>query len=146
MGKILHNGNWKKEKGMTLVEVIVSLSIILIISAAAVSVAVFTSNSLGTSQSKRFFKNEIENIASIYIEYYEETDESIFLDKFEDYLGKDISSLDEHSIIYYSSSYEVLDNSEDYGYRLNLDFSTNRLDLSSFSSGDKLIYSKEVIK
>ena len=133
---------------MTLVEVIVSLSIILIISAAAVSVAIFTSNSLGTSQTKRFFKNEIENIASIYTEFYDDSDDSTFTARFKSYLGKDLQTIDEHpnQTFYYSGSYTLLDSSEDYEYRLKLEFSTNKLTLSSFSSGDKAIYSKEVTK
>ena len=144
MGKILVNGNWKKEKGMTLVEVIVSLSIILIVSAAAVSVAIFTSNSLGGAQAKRFFKNEIENIAKLYLEY----DETSFTSNFETYLGQPLQTINEHpnQTFYYSTSREIQNNDENYGYKLCLEFSTNKLSLSSFDNNEKAIFAKEVTK
>lgn len=144
MGKVLLNGNWKKEKGMTLVEVIVSLSIILIISAAAVSVAIFTSNSLGSAETKRFFKNEIENIAKLY----EEFDLAQFKTSFAAYLGKTLGDTTENptQYFYYSSAREIQDTSENYGYKLCLEFAADKLSLSSFDSGDKAIYAKEVTK
>ena len=71
MGKIINHGNWKKEKGFTLVEMIVSLAIISIISVAAVSLAVYSVNSLSIARIKNFFSHETYNFASMYLTYSE---------------------------------------------------------------------------
>ena len=79
MGQILHFGNWKKqEKALTLVETVVSLSIILIVSIVTVSISVFSVNSFRISNTKRFFDHEIKNIVELYLTYNEEQFKTAF--------------------------------------------------------------------
>ena len=69
MGKILNHGNWKKEKGLTLAEVVVALAIVVIISVAAVSVSISTSKSFAKLGVKRFFQREVEQLTEFQLNF-----------------------------------------------------------------------------
>ena len=143
MVKIFHHGNWKKEKGVTVLEVVISLSIITIVSVAAVSIAISTSNSFNTISVKRFFQREIDNIAEIYLSYESED----FKTGFKDLTGKDITgSLDTTYSYYLDSTFNYIEDSSSYSYKLVLDFESTSLSISAYKQDDSLLRSRSVSK
>ena len=143
MVKIFHHGNWKKEKGVTVLEVVISLSIITIVSVAAVSIAISTSNSFNTISVKRFFQREIDNIAEIYLSYESED----FKTGFKDLTGKDITgSLDTTYSYYLDSTFNYIEDSSSYSYKLVLDFEYPSLSISAYKQDDSLLRSRSVSK
>ena len=142
MGKILHHGNWKKEKGLTLLETIIALAIIVTVSVSAVSVSVYTSNTFNDLSIKRFFQREVDNISEIYLSY----DESTFRDAFLKLTGKTISGYND-TTYYLNVGFEYVEPTEEYAYKIALDFSgTNALTVTSQRSNNKEIRSRSVFK
>ena len=68
MEKVLIHGNRKKE-GLTLVETVIALSIVVTVSLATVSIAVYSTNSLRSSANKGFFNHEIATFSDLYLSY-----------------------------------------------------------------------------
>ena len=142
MGKILLNGNrWKKEKGITLIEIVVSLAIIVIISVAAVSIAAYSSTLFNSMNVKRFFQREIDNIAELYLSY----DEEDFSSAFNKLTGKTISGYT-NSTYYVSHNFEYVESTDNYFYKINLTFDESTLNISSLKSDDSAIRSRSVTR
>lgn len=142
MGKILYHGNRKKEKGLTLVEVVVSLGLLVIVSIATASVAVFSSTSTKNNSVKRFFANEINNIAILYLSY----DEVDFVEAIQFSMDITLTGYDDVTV-YYDGKYQLLDSDENYKYKIDFDFTGNTdLTISSFNNQNKAIYSRSVKK
>ena len=142
MGKILLHGNWKKQKALTLVETVVSLSIIVLVSAAVTSIAVYSSNIFHQLDVKNVLKMEIDNIATIYLSY----DESDFYPALNTYTGLS----DEHTTYYNSNLYI---NSElayveeaNKVYTVSLNFSNKTLTLDAYDTANELITSRSVTR
>ncbi len=130
MGQILHFGNWKKqEKALTLVETVVSLSIILIVSIVTVSISVFSVNSFRISNTKRFFDHEIKNIVELYLTYNEEQ----FKTTFNKYTNQTITGYVD-TTYYLNSVLEYIPSSEGSNFYINLDFETDSLTISAYSN------------
>ena len=143
MVKIFHHGNWKKEKGVTVLEVVISLSIITIVSVAAVSIAISTSNSFNTISVKRFLQREIDNIAEIYLSY----DSEGFKTGFKDLTGKDITGFLDTTYSYYlDSTFNYIEDSSSYSYKLVLDFEYPSLSISAYKQDDSLLRSRSISK
>ena len=145
MVKIPVDGNRKKEKGLTLVEVIVSLSIIVIISIAAMSISVFSSTTFNNLNVKRFFQREIDNIAEIYLSY----DSEHFQTAFNDLTGKTISDYmgsAKSKFYHLDSSFNYVDVESTYKIKIECSDDGNSMTISSFKSDDSLINSRSVSK
>ena len=141
MGKnFIHGNRWKKEKGLTLVETIVSLTIFLVVSLSTVSLAVYTVNSFKMVDIKAFFIREIDTIATFYLDY-NDTD---FSSAFEYYTGQEINGYT-NKTFYFNDKYEYI-SSNGYSYYMSLKFDSNKLTISSFKSSGKDIYERVVNK
>ena len=140
MGKIINNGN-RKEKGLTLLETIVSISILIVVSLATVSIAVFSSNAFKNATARRYFRNEIDSIANLYISY----NESDFSTAMNDYLEVEILGYMD-SVFYLNSQYKIIEDSSNYAYRLSLDFEEGSLTIGSYSKNNKEIYTRSITK
>lgn len=141
MGKILYHGNRQKEKGLTVLETVIALSVIVIVSIAAVSIAISTSNSFNTISVKRFFQREIDNISEIYLTY----DETNFSKGFKDLTGKEISGHTD-STYYLDATFNYVNDDENYTYKLVLDFDTSSLEVKATKADDSVIRSRSVSK
>lgn len=146
MGKILIHGNrWKKEKGLTLVETIVALSVFLIVSLSTVSIAVYSANSFKLVDIKYFFTKEIDTISNLYLSY----SESDFSLAFKQYTSQDIEGYTD-TTYYLNNKYEYVSSSS-YAYRLTLTFTINEqslhvLNIKSYKSSGSGIYERTVSK
>lgn len=143
MGKILNHGHWKKEKGLTLVETVISLAIISIISIAVVSISVYSANAINRNRVKSFFVNESSIIAKYYLSY----SESDFYAVVNNLTGLEEDDEYHNFTIYYSSKQEYA-TSSDYYYHMDAIFSdnNNKLTLMSYNSSNALIYERSVIR
>ena len=101
MAKVLLNGNRKKEKGLTLIETVISLAVIVIVSITAVSVSVYTNNIQKSVEIERYFTVLVDQSLSLYQEYSDSNFERAF------------NVLTKQTITY----------GNDHTYYLNLDFS-----------------------
>ena len=136
MEKVLHHGSWKKEKAVTLVETVVALSIITIVSIAAVSISIYSANSFRIASVKKFFNHEISSISEIYSAYDNEAD---FADAFELHTGRSIGGYTD-TTYYLNSSLNYIDGSEGSSFYLRLTFEGATLSLSANSnSGTELV-------
>ena len=140
MESIINKRNWKKEKGLTLIETVIALSITTIISVAVVSLSIYASNALYLQRAKDFFIRETSNIASIYVNY----DEESYKVAIKDLLNKDVDGY-ENMTIYYNESFDYATES-DYAYYLNVNYSTESLDLISYNAKNSAIYSRSVAR
>ena len=142
MVKILFFRNWKKEKGLTLVEVIVSLSILIIVSIVTVSLAVFSTTATQKGAIKQYFMQEIDNISNLYLSY----DEADFVESISFSLGINLTGYNDYTS-YLDSMFNILDSDEGAKYRLVFDFDGNTsLTMFSYNGVDSLIYSRSVTK
>lgn len=142
MGKIINHGN-RKEKGITLVEAVISLSIITIISAAVVTLTVTSASSVKNTRDKNFFMNETANFASFYLTY----DEENFVNAINETTNVEESTNYHNFTIYYSSNKDY-SNQSDKSFYINLVFSNsnNTLTLSCYDYNDSLLYERRVSK
>ena len=145
MEKVLQFRTRKKEKGLTLVETVVSLSVILIVSIASVSVSVYSLNAFRLSNTKRFFEHEIKNIVELYLNYYSPTDSTKFITAFEKYTGQEMSDCVDRTY-YFNSRYQFIDTEEGSNFYLQLDFEDSALNASAFSNTGTKLASRSVIK
>ena len=144
MGQILHFGNWKKqEKALTLVETVVSLSIILTVSITVVSISIYSVNSFRISNVKRFFDHEIKNVSELYLTY----DETQFISAFNKYTKQTITGFDD-TTYYLNSSLEYIPTSEGSNFYLSLDFedSGNSLTITATSTTGTQLATRSMTK
>lgn len=142
MEKVLHHGSWKKEKAVTLVETVVALSIITIVSIAAVSISIYSANSFRLASVKKFFNHEISSISEIYSAYNNEAD---FATAFELHTGKAISGYTD-TTYYLDSSLNYVDSYEGSSFYLRLSFEGTTLSLSANSNSGTALASRSVTK
>ena len=135
MGKIINHGNWKKEKGITLIETVVSLTIVIIISLACFSLVIFAANSRKKASVNRFFSNLTHQCLKLYTTY---TDGSEFEDGFSILTNQTIEyGVD--TTFYLNETYHYV-TSESYKYSIIFDFEDDSLKITSlYSNGDKIL-------
>ena len=144
MGQILHIRNWKEKKALTLVETVVSLSVILIVSIATVSISVYSVNSFRIANTKRFFDHEIKNIVELYLSYNSED----FKTAFNEYTKQTLINYDTDPKYYLNSSLEYIDGEEGSNFYILLDFENGGLELtaSAFSNTGTKLSSRSAAK
>lgn len=144
MGQILHIRNWKKQKkALTLVETVVSLSIILIVSITTVSISIYSVNSFRIANTKRFFDHEIKNIVELYLSYNEEQ----FVSAFNKYTKQSISGYTD-TTYYLDSTLQYIESNEGSNFYISLDFENEgmSLDVSAYSNSGTKLSSRSVAK
>ena len=140
MVKNFNHGNWKKEKGLTVVEIMVSLAIIVIVSLAVLSIALFSTRTQSNTSVKQRFSRMVNDVAMMY-QSYENDDFELAFNK---YTGQTIEyGVD--TIYYFDSSFNF---SEETGsrYYLNCDFDTNTLIVSACYKDNTVIHERSVAK
>lgn len=141
MESILYHGNRrKKEKGLTLIETIVALGIIVLISTAVSSIIILSSNALYDTREKSHFVRETSSFASFYLTY----DETHFATAVNHVTGLSLEGYDD-TTIYYASDYSYSDNT-DYKYTLLLDFDENTLTMTVNHQNGEQLYTRSVSK
>lgn len=141
MESILKHGNrWKKERGLTLVETIIALAIIVIVSVAVVSITVYSTNALKTMNIKAFFSHEIDNMATLFLSY----DDSEYITGVNKVTGATIAK-NNNDIIYYNASYEYSDNT-DYSYYIGFNYDSSTLTLTAYQKDGETIFSRSVTR
>ncbi len=135
-----YHGTWKKEKGLTIAEVIVSLAVIVIVSLAVVSVALFSTQTQANTRVKQRFSRIVSDIAMLY-ETYEDDD---FEFAFNNYSGQTIVyGVDK--TFYYDASFNYQSQSGS-SYYLVCDFGTNTLKVTASYSDNNVIFERSVSK
>ena len=144
MGKVLFHGNRKKEKGITLVETIIAIGVIVIVSLATVSIAVYSSTILSNTRVKEFFARETNTLADFYLTY--DTEEK-FTKAVKAYTGREEFTGYTNSTFYYDGAFRI-SAEENKSFYLVLDFETNpeTLSMNVFKANGSKILSKEVAK
>lgn len=138
---LLHEHRAKKE-GITLVETLVAIAVVVIVSVAAASVAFYSSNAIRNATVKRFFHNEIDTIAKLYLTY----DGSEFSDAMNNFCGVNQSPAEGETLYFYNGIFEMVDSSAPYEYKLSLAFASSSLNLASSYKDGSSIYAREVSK
>ena len=146
MEKVFHFGAWKKsQKALTLVETVVSLTIIIIVAITTVSISVYSVNAFRVGNTKRFFEHEIKNIVELYQSYNEEQ----FVLAFSKYTNQTITGYND-STYYFNSSLEYIESEEGSNFYLFLDFGNDgvngTLDAKAFSNTGTLLASRSVTR
>lgn len=141
MEKAANHGN-RKEKGLTLLETVIALAVIVTVSLAAVSIAVYSSTSLSSSALKGFFQHEIDAFGDIYLSYPNGEDYSKAM---LDYSGEAIT-LGEDKVFYYDASYKK--NNEDvHLYLISFDFDgVDSLSLVASKKDGSIIVSRSLAR
>ena len=148
MGKVLFHGNRKKEKGITLVETIIAIGVIVIVSLATVSIAVYSSTILSNTRVKEFFARETNTLADFYLTY--DTREK-FATAVKAYTGCTITG-STNSTFYYDGAFRIISAEANKSFYLVLDFETSAetgvvtLSMNAFKANGSKILSKEVVK
>lgn len=142
MVKIFNNGNWKKKSGLTLVETVISLSVIVIVSVATVSIAVFSANSFKRSDTMQYFVHEIDSMIKLYLSY----DETDFIRAINSSYHININGYEDTNFCM-NNKYEFLTSDSNYSYNLVFDFDSDiSLTISSFYENGNLIYERSANK
>ena len=139
MAKVLNHGN-RKEKGLTLVEVVIALGIVVTVSLATVSIVVYSSSSLQSSARKSFFQHEIDTFADLYLSY----DGENYQNAMRTYTGETVSTETDHTF-YYDAAYRYSEASTAAYYTV-LDFEGNNLHLSAYKIDGTTILKKDITK
>ena len=140
MEKTLIHGHRTKKEGMTLVEAIVAIAIVVIVSGASASLAYYSSNMVRNQSVKRFFNHEIDSIGKLYLTY----GETHFPKAMNDYCG--VSQGYSDTTYYYNDAFERTGTESSHAYRLVLDFDTDSLTLSSYYQDGGSIYGRSLTK
>lgn len=143
MGKILNHGNWKKERGFTLVEIVITIAVISIVSIATVSLAVYSTNSLVRSRERSFFSRETYNYSQLYLSYNERD----FYNAVNVTTGSSESNTYHNFMIGYDHEYKYVALA-DKSYYVSFEFSNENktLTMNAYNSKDVSIYSRSVSK
>ena len=140
MEKVLLTKHRSKKEGVTLIETLVAIAVVVIVSAAAASVAIYSSNAIRNAAVKRFFQNEIDTIAGLYLTY----ENAEFSNAMNDFCGVLQTTDDGNYYYYYTGSFEMEATEENHAYKLQLTFNYPELVLISTYSDGGAIYSREV--
>ena len=148
MAKVLQSRNRQKiKKGLTLVEVVVSLAIVSIVSIAVISLIITSTNQMRNTSIIRFFDHELAEISNLYMSYTYGDEESDYKKALHFYTGVDNSET-----YYYSASFRYVTSEESYSYYVTLDYhedgegKSNTLTLKAYYSDNKVILTREVAK
>lgn len=143
MGKIFHHGNWKKEKGLTLLEVVIALTVIVIVSISVFSISIYSSNALNIANIKNFFVIESSNFANYFLSY----DATDFSDAL--VYTTNLESYDSYAnfTLYYDSNYSYVEE-ENAVYHLDFVFTDENsvLTLNAYNKDNSTIYIRSVTK
>ena len=143
MAKVINHGNRRKEKGLTLIEVVIALSIIVTVSIAAMTIVVYSSSSLHSTAEKGFFQHEVDTLSDLYLSYTG-TD---YANAMKQYTGKtDVADGDDYTL-YYDTAFRIGD-SASYSYLVTLDFQTEptKLVVTASKKEGAAILSREVAR
>ncbi|MCR5348746.1 MAG: prepilin-type N-terminal cleavage/methylation domain-containing protein [Bacilli bacterium] len=129
----------RKEKGLTLVEVVVSLAVVVIVSLAVVSIVVSSSSSLQSASLKGFFTHEVDTLGNLFLSY---PDASDYHDAMLAYTGKNVTRGTDYTL-YYDASFHYAAEEGSF-YYLTAEFDGAVLRLASFRQNGNEIVKKEV--
>ena len=127
----------KCKKGLTLVEVVVAMALVVIISLAGFSVINFSIKSGGRSQVKNFFMSEVQNYATAILSGSENYSNSMNLLTGAGY------SYGENGVVYYSSNLTIT-NEENAKYHININFDNTPYSINCYDNQNNLIFRAEV--
>ena len=128
--------NKKSKKGFSLVEVIVSMALVVIISAMVFSVCNFALARGNQNKQKNFFVTQSQNYVKAYFLGGEDYKKSMA------FLTGNEYEFGQNAKIYYSKDFEI-SNQDDYKYCVDLSFGTTFL-VECYDSNNNAIYSYEV--
>ena len=140
MEKVPLHGHRSKKEGVTLVEALVAIAIVVIVSAAATSVAVYSSNAINNATVRRFFQNEIDTISGLYLTY----EGADFSNAMNDFCGVLQETTDGIYYYYYTGAFVNEGTEESHAYKLELVFHSPKLTLVSSYKDGTAIYTREV--
>ena len=125
------------KKGITLVEVVVAMALVVIISIAGFSVVNFSIRAGNKSKIQNFFMVELQNYVTAIMSGAEGYSSSMFLLTNENY------NYGENGAVYYSNDLTVTyeDNAK---YCINISFDTTPYSIACYDIQNNLIYSVEV--
>ena len=125
------------KKGLTLVEVVVAMALVVIMSLAGFSVVNFTISASSKNHLLHFFMTETQNYISAYVSGSDNYADAMHLLTGNNYVyGTD-------STIYYSSDLQITDE-QNAKYHVDIDFDTSNMHISCYNSQSSLIYEAEV--
>lgn len=142
MGQILYHGNRKKEKGLSLIEVVISLAVIVIVSIAMVSIAIYSSNAQQKVNEGRFFRQHIDNSLHLYQQYSESDFNNAFY-----MVNNETIEYNVDKTFYFNDEYEFTSSSSakyDVTYVFNSE--TNTLAISARYYGGDVIVERSTSK
>lgn len=142
MEKVLLAKHRSKKEGVTLIETLVAIAIVVIVSAAAASVAVYSSNAIKNATVRRFFQNEVDTIAGIYLTY----EGAEFSRAMNDFCGVLQDSADGTYFYYYTVGFTREATEETHAYKLQLTLNASKLTLASTYKDGSAIYNREVAR
>ncbi len=148
MGQILQHEHRAKKEGVTLVETVIAIAIVVIVSVAASSVAVYSSNLIHNSSVKRYFQNEVNSVSKLYLEYSGSDFSRAMHDFCADFCEIDETFTDGTYTYHYNHGFDVVTGEAAYDYVLDLTFSDscNSLAIASRYSDGSAIYSRSLAK
>ena len=127
----------KKTKGMTLVETIVSMALILIVSLVAFLVLNSSFVSIQKNKEKSFFICQTQNIIMAY-----NMGESDFEKSLKLMTGKNFV-YGQNTTIYFDKDFQIT-NQEDSKYKVDLVFNESRFSVKCSNQANNIIYKAEV--
>lgn len=130
----------RRQKGLTLIEVVVALAIISIVSFAVVSIAVNSTSALSTARINNFFSRETDGFASFYLTYNDEG----FHDAIEEVTGTVIDGTNNEKV-YYNVDCQY-STSENYHYYVNFSYDSSTLTLIAYDVNNNSIFSRSVTR
>ena len=134
MVKDSYHGNRKKEKGLTVIETVVSLTVITIISIGALTLAIFAANSRRRADVSRYFSNLADQSLKLYQTY----EGSNFNQAFSLLTGEAITY--ENDVTYYLTNDYTYTSDTDYSYVVSYDFEEDSLKVTaSYKDGDLIV-------
>ena len=143
MEKVLKHEHRSKKEGVTLVEAVIAIAVVVTVSVSAATLATTASNSIHNTSVKRFFRNEIDTISGLYLTY----DLDDFSKSIKDFCGIDESFAAGNTYhFYYGTGYSRGAPADKYEYKLDLEFAASKLTLTSTYQNGDAIYSREVSK
>lgn len=162
MVQVPNHGNRRRQKeGLTLLETVISLAIIVLVSIGTATLVISSSNYLSSSREKRFFEHELDSISLMYrdktdAEEFEQDVHLYLLENSVDLASDSSTYVTDVVTVYYDALFGYLRGSgaaESAFYYLNMSF-TNKsaeteytLSMRVFkvaSSGDVLVTERSV--
>ena len=139
MEKTANHGN-RKKKGLTLVETLISLSVIVIVSLATVSIVVYSTNAISSARRKSFFAHETNTLANLYLTYNDTPED--FTKAVRQYSGQDVVFGTDYTF-FYSEEFSYVEEAKQ-SYSLLLDFDVSSLLMSARNAKGEEFLSMEV--